>query len=643
MEPNRALGKSETEGAVGKILMAVFASIFIGLSILFFAMLVFPTLSDAAKLAVIYVVCIAFVATGTLLLVFLNPNNKAFLSISLCGTGLMYIAFFVSHYAFDIASFGLILLMVLLWSAFCAIFAREYSFVYQIIGQLLVFGMLVTEALHYDKYKYDSSYAPEQAGRIVLVLAFYVLIMFLFFAVDGKREYHRNWIGFTAIAISPIPVLFFADLEYMVWEYAGIVSGTFLLLLTAAAMILSVTFFKLDEKKTVGFGIFNSIFTVSMIFALEILIPDGLRWLDILRHIILLAAVLVWLIVIEFRFHGRIAAGALIWQITAFVLLGGIAISFDDEIDLPVTVCMLATGALVYGFLRKRKSYKITGLVYACLFMLQLYVGNEISRAVFGMILLATAGILIFIRKDQYHTWYKVVFFFGVQWILLRDISDIFIRLLGDNLRLYTLADVLHLALTVGVTYLFAKLPVLQKNPVTWEKETALQIATGIYNVLLMFATVTSILVEDSMGYCIACIAIGAAAFAMNSWNLIRHETGSWPALYIGIKWLVLLLASAGGLGAERTGWSLIVLCYAFLCIAVGFVMQAKLYKNYQNVRILGLVLVCLSLLKLLIYDIYYSSNLIRAVGFFAAGMLCFAISFIYHLVEKKMKEGGRK
>lgn len=70
------------EGTIGKIVMAVFASIFIGLSILFFAMLVFPTLSDAAKLAVIYVVCIAFAATGTLLLVFLNSNNKAFLTIS---------------------------------------------------------------------------------------------------------------------------------------------------------------------------------------------------------------------------------------------------------------------------------------------------------------------------------------------------------------------------------------------------------------------------------------------------------------------------------------------------------------------------------------------------------------------------------
>ena len=633
MQQGQPPKKSKTEGAIGKIVMAVFASIFIALSILFFAMLVFPTLSDAAKLAVIYVVCIAFAATGTLLLVFLNSNNKAFLTISLCGTGLMYIAFFMSHYAFHMVPFGAMLLLVLLWSAFCAIFAREYSFVYQIVGQILVFGLFMTEAFHVNR--------QTEGKRVLLALVFYALLLLVFFVIDGKKEYSRNWINFTALAICPIPLLAFSKVHSLDFAFAKNASGVFLLLFMVAAMIFSVTFFKLEEKKSVGFGIFNSVYLVAMLCGLNILLPESLRWQEILGYIICFFAVLAWLVVIEFKFYGKLVAGAMIWKISGLILLGGIALCLDAEIELSILVCLLALGSLVYGYLMKQKSYKIAGLVYACLFMLQVGLEKEPVHAVLGAILLAVAGVLIFTRKDQYRALGKVLLFFGIQWLLCMDIGTIFYQIFRKP-QLAPLADILQLFLVVAVTYLFAKLPILQKNLLTWEKENALSIATGIYNIILMLVAVIYILDEDKIGYCIAYILIGAAIFGMNSWNLIRQEQTSWPALYIGIKWFVFLLAAAGGLGAEGIGMSLIALFYSLLCIAIGFVLQIKLYRNYQNVRILGLVLVCLSLLKLLIYDIYYSSNLIRAIGFFVAGVLCFVISLVYHLVEKKMKETGR-
>ena len=59
--------------------------------------------------------------------------------------------------------------------------------------------------------------------------------------------------------------------------------------------------------------------------------------------------------------------------------------------------------------------------------------------------------------------------------------------------------------------------------------------------------------------------------------------------------------------------------------------------EKYKALRVCGLVLVLLCVVKLVLVDIRYDNVLLRAAGFFVGGILCFGISLVYNLVDKWM------
>jgi uncharacterized membrane protein len=52
-----------------------------------------------------------------------------------------------------------------------------------------------------------------------------------------------------------------------------------------------------------------------------------------------------------------------------------------------------------------------------------------------------------------------------------------------------------------------------------------------------------------------------------------------------------------------------------------------------------GLVITNISIVKLILIDITYNGSLGKAIGFFICGILCFAISFIYSMIDKSYGE----
>ena len=67
------------------------------------------------------------------------------------------------------------------------------------------------------------------------------------------------------------------------------------------------------------------------------------------------------------------------------------------------------------------------------------------------------------------------------------------------------------------------------------------------------------------------------------------------------------------------------------LCILLGF----KIYK--KGIRIYGLVLAMLYVVKMLLVDVAYSSPVGIAIGLLLAGIICFTISAIYNYAEDKI------
>ena len=80
-----------------------------------------------------------------------------------------------------------------------------------------------------------------------------------------------------------------------------------------------------------------------------------------------------------------------------------------------------------------------------------------------------------------------------------------------------------------------------------------------------------------------------------------------------------------------------ILFVIAFCCIVAGFLAEMRMKRKYKALRVCGLVLVLLCVVKLVLVDIRYDNVLLRAAGFFVGGILCFGISLVYNLVDKRM------
>ena len=78
---------------------------------------------------------------------------------------------------------------------------------------------------------------------------------------------------------------------------------------------------------------------------------------------------------------------------------------------------------------------------------------------------------------------------------------------------------------------------------------------------------------------------------------------------------------------------SIACLLLAIASIIIGFA------GDYKSIRIYGLVLSMISIFKLIMIDISYANTLGHALSFFVSGVLCFVISLIYNLIDKKMQE----
>nr|MCR5202630.1 DUF2339 domain-containing protein [Lachnospiraceae bacterium] len=138
-------------------------------------------------------------------------------------------------------------------------------------------------------------------------------------------------------------------------------------------------------------------------------------------------------------------------------------------------------------------------------------------------------------------------------------------------------------------------------------------------------------------------IVVTVALFALNSANILSDDFQAGKAIklnngvanvYLGLKFTILVAVILNSIEAANYITSISLFVLAIICIVLGF------WKDVKALRIYGLVLSILSVVKLIIVDITYENSIGRAVSFLVCGVLCFAISAIYNLVDKKYKDG---
>jgi len=137
----------------------------------------------------------------------------------------------------------------------------------------------------------------------------------------------------------------------------------------------------------------------------------------------------------------------------------------------------------------------------------------------------------------------------------------------------------------------------------------------------------------------LAVLALGLAFARIK--DVFAARANAFEEVLHGIKLTVLTMAIVKG----NTVWfddqayvvSLVCMLTALACIVAGFIGKAK------RLRLYGLVLTILCVLKLTMFDVAGQDSYLRVICFIGGGIICFAISAIYNYSVKKMNAAQRK
>ena len=627
----------DLENMIGKSWMGIFASVLIFVSFILFATLLAPFITDTIKMVAMYIVSISFTLFG---LIKLKKNhNKLYLAISSCGIGAVYISLLLTNLYFKAMGDVALYVFILVWAIFVCYLSRWQDRVFQIIGQCgisiaLLFGVILCVE-------------TDNAAKFLLLSLFFVVTAAIFYGSSYNREFHKNiinnvfnvinvfllWVGYS---LFDTPILFSPEKLSEEWiaylpeiertSYLLEIVGMVVLLFLVLQFILFLIS-KLKENNT-GFGLLmisNSILMMLFIYIMTYEAGNSIKGINI-RGILFLVIGFFLLAVIEKKFADRKDNGRILMQFFAlplFIFSVYTITFFQDHIGLSFIMILF----LLLGYYADDNVYKSESLIMAVIYCFST-MKYSIEYFCLGLLFFAILAVLMYIKKKQYHITFKL--------------SSYFIGLLFICVGLINIFDDMNVHYDISRTVIFTVIALLNvlamktrfvKDFQTLQTEKASISATRITNALFMAYSLYAIMDTDNeICHCIL-ILLAVLIFMVNTRNLLAQNKGLLPGIYIGIKLTVLIVTILSSFDAANYVISISAFLFAIVSIVVGF----RFY--FKSLRIYGLILSLLSVAKLILVDISYDNTLGHALSFFVCGILCFVISMIYHLIDRKVQD----
>lgn len=605
--------KKDFEKTFGEAVLPICASVLIFISFILFAAIVLPYLNTAVKMILMYAVSIAIALTGALLLL-RDRKNKGFIALTGCGMGALYLSLMLSNTYFRAIGDVTLYIGLLVWTIAVCVMSRLRSNSFLIVGQVGV-NLSVLLGVYLCTETRD-------AGKLLFLIIYALATQMVFYVSHLQRVYNRNIANHIGWCVCLILLACGVNEPYLKGTLPGGASAVLLLLALGALVVLGIAFFRTDEKKSVGFGILNTLYAWTA-YALV-----AYHFAPVMFFAVVIAALA--LVALELRMPGEEHGGKTIFQCALFfqILFAWLDVGLLKEY---VSVSLLAAVCLFYGFYRRNVMYKIAGFVYVILIVI---VSMNGFAQLFWCLALACGGAFMLCAfRDQYRTWMKVtgylLFLVALLEALCRMLADSPWDIWGQNLMIFTVLS--------AVNIVMAKVPALRRNLCSGEEEQGVRIATGVVQILFaLYCCMCVFLIEGQFCHLWA-VLLGTALVCTNSASLVIKEKSEALGVYVGIKLLVYVMVVLGSYHAPGFLLSLAGLMFATVCIVFGFAAGRPLGKELKGIRIYGLAVVMLCIVKLLLLDIHFDNLLFRAAGLFASGVLCFGISMLYHLVDKRL------
>lgn len=616
-----------TEEMLGKHIMGIAASVLIFISFILFATLMIPLLTDGMKITLMLAVSIGITAVGLIVWFRKNRESTFFLSLAACGVGAVYISLFMCNAYFHIIDDIILYVLILLWAGGVLFLSKYKQRLFEIIGEV---GILVSIVFgcYSCVHNFDSG--------MLMILTIYSIIgvsAFLAFRIKDDLSLLIHGI-FGLIDVAALTVS-----NYCIIEDNGLDSGVTIslgILAVACICIIVLYISKLNNFNMSFSPIFCMIASVFLSIDVYNMIGDKtIGWV-----IVLVLAIGLYIVIEYFKLRWEerfksedqkspdsYSTMMELWQTLELGIIFVSIIKIDVLKDY-VGAALIAIPLLIYGFMKSDRLSQIKGLV--AFVILAFSVKMELaSFTVLPLICFLIISIFMKVKKNEYSVAIKAVSY--VTYLISASCCYL---LFIDKFNLDSDTSVVVYIWIFGILNLVAKITPYGKSWVTHDEEKPFTIVTYVLNGLLMIISLIVVISarDEVLHFAASLGAIGL--FCINSYNFIKDRE-PMPSIYVGLKFTVLIMVILTSYDAANYVLSISAFILAIAFIVLGFVMDIK------SLRIYGLVVSMLCVIKLVMIDITYDNTMGHALSFFISGVLCFVISAVYSLAEKKLRESN--
>ena len=598
------------EQTVGKYLMGILASVLILFSLILFGGLIYRAIPDAVKVGIMFTVSAVIAGVGIMKMKKGSKYDVLFAALAGCGVSAIYISALITCFTYEVISRMTLLVILVLWLVATGFLAREKSRMFAYICNV---GLIISSMLALAQW--------QETYLGILVYAVGVVLLFLI----SDRTYKTNiylflqvpviqfLFGFfyldQALVICVLMIISFAALAYCIAHYTSEKMGKgmtiTLISLTMACIFLQWSIFKICEL----FGSSDSV------------IGKYSSYVWIVQAIVLY-------VLCRKKYGEYLSFGIL-----SFSLLFVNAGIVNDYVGYLLVVPFLFAAAV---YLKERKFWYLF-YAYVLITMVNtttpVLVNHWFSYG--GCFLfMILSGICLLKKYSREHKYMNTAL-----WIVL--FISICVEESASGGTLFILLVLIDLLLN-SKWY--------RKNPITHEEEKISYVIGYLMNLIMMVWGSSIISICNAIhvfGFSVSSEAAAVVFYSvitlilymLNISNLFRFrkEMSELPVgIYICSKFLALLYVILYRMDAVGYAVSIVTLVFAVASIVIGFMTRHKSFRLY------GLILTFISVVKLVLFDVSYDSNILKPIGFFVAGVLCFIINWVYSRFEKQIEKSDK-
>jgi len=596
--------KTSMENKIGKNLMGIIASILVFAALIVFGGMIYEVIPDIAKVIIMYGISFAFAIVG------INKMSKEgkfkvfFSSLAGCGVSAVYLSSLLAYFAFGILPAPVLVGIIVVWLVVTGLLSKKKSKIFMYICNvgLVISVMLIT---------FDW-------GFYYLAAILYILGLAFIYFLNRSKSYNKDCHVFMQLAI--VLMILTASNEY------DCVFATIFYVVVTAILVLREFFYEINRKNLTTYIVTSSIWLLytcgySAMIEKQTIIGEYASFIFVVMF-----TAYASLFCLKHRELSK-SLTYVIYYIWAFSLIT-INVGFIDEY---LSFSLLALAFLVAGIIRKRIHLSIPGYFYLFLFLCA--PPNALEDKYADLIVMAAIVVLFIYNTKNYNVVFK---FINTGLFIAAFLTFCYKASFGA----------VPTFIVMAALSLFINTKFYAKNYDTDELEKGTVIFGYVFNALMMltslyfihetsepFMIMQKAFFTDGVNIAIVCL-VAIALFTVNTKRLFSSSVlpKELSAVYIGVKYTVLIVFILNKMSAISFVISLVLLAFSIVCIILGFKFK------FKGIRLYGLILTLVTVAKIILSDIEYDSYIYKPLGLLAAGLLCFGISWIYSRLEKQTK-----